>query len=258
MKKNLFIGALTVLMFSCASESEKSIEEARFMLDKGEFDAAIALMEPIVESEPNNNEAKFILGSALIGSFALEPKSGCQEGDTGYLGVLACLMDDREDNDDSGLKTFGRIAPEEVSANDNINRAVDVLVDIQDYSSRVPEKDVALQRLVARAFAISTTFKIIEANSSNEECNAGGPGVDEVPDDFDTGLLTAAQAQDFQDALIGIKADAITVGFNADFNLLTSVQNILEDVENAGGSILNAIRNIFEEAYNSPDQQVCS
>ena len=43
MKNSFVIGALMVLMLSCVSESQKGIEEARFLLDKGEFAEAIAI-----------------------------------------------------------------------------------------------------------------------------------------------------------------------------------------------------------------------
>lgn len=260
MKNSFVVGALMLLMLSCVSESQKGIEEARFLLDQGEFAQAIALLKPILADEPNNNEAKFLYGSALIGGFALEKKSGCLDTDTGYLGLLACLLDDKTADDSNGLKTFSRIAPENGSSNDEIAEAVDVLVSIESFNERVPEKDVALQRLVARAFAISSVFQVIGANSPNEnQCYVGGTGVDEIPDDYDSTLLVTAQAADFRANLEGIQTDAQTVGFDTDFNLITRVNDILDDLDAAGGSTLSSVVTIFDNAYiNQPGQQVCN
>lgn len=258
MKNSFVVGALMLLMLSCVSESQKGIEEARFLLDQGEFAQAIALLKPILADEPNNNEAKFLYGSALIGGFALEKKSGCRDTDTGYLGLLACLLDDKTADDSNGLKTFSRIAPENGNSNNEIAEAVDVLVSIEKFNERVPEKDVALQRLVSRAFAISSAFQVIGANSENTECNAGGAGVDDVPDEYDVSVLTATQAADFRANLEGIQTDAQIVGFDSNFNLITRVNDILSDLEANGGSNLNAVRDLFDGAYNTPAQQVCN
>lgn len=258
MKKNLLIGALAVLMFSCASDSQKGIEEARFALDKGNFAEAITLVQPILDAEPNNNEAKFIYGSALIGNFALEPKAGCRETDVGYLGVLACLLDNKDADDSNGLKTFARIAPEDASSNDDINLALSTLISIRNFSERVPEKDVALQRLVARSFDISATFQIAGVSSENVECNAGGAGVDEVPDDYDSTNIDSDEARSLRDNLEGIQVDARIVGFENDFNLVQRADAILDDIENYGVGTTAAVRLVFEEAYNTPAQQVCN
>ncbi|MCC7460153.1 MAG: hypothetical protein IT286_02510 [Proteobacteria bacterium] len=258
MKKQFLIGALAVLMFSCASDKQKGLEEARFLLDKGEFDAAIEQVQPIYEADPNNNEAKFIYASALIGNFALSPKPGCQATDTGYLGVLACLLDDKDEDDSNGLRTFGRIAPDDDSENASIKLAVNLLISIDEFSEITPRIDVALQRLVARSFSLSTTFKTVEANSPNLECNAGGAGVDEVPDDFASSNILQAEAANFRENLEGIEADAKIVGFEGSFNLVGRANAILDDLDNTGLNNTQAVRLIFESAYNSPDQQVCN
>lgn len=261
MKKKLFIGALAALMLSCASGTQSDIEKARFLLDEGEFQQAIDLMDPIVAADSSNNEAKFILGSALIGNFALEPKSGCQAEDTGYLGVLACLLDDKESGDTNGLQTFARIAPEDSGSNDDINRAVEILVSIDEFSENVPEVDVALQRLVARSFDISVTFQIAGANSPNvNQCYTGGTGQDEIPDDYDSSNIDRLEAQSFRDNLEAIEVDAKLVGFGDDFNLISRANNILADID-ANTSLSNtaSVRLVFDNSYiNKPGQQDCN
>ena len=258
MKKSILIGALSVLILSCASTEQKNLEHARFLLDKGECAQAIELVDPMLADDPDNTEAKFILGSALVGNFALEDKNGCQESDTGYLGILACLLDDKDADDQNGLKTFGRIAPTDSTSNEDINRAVETLVSIEDFSERVPEKDVALQRLVARAFNISATFQIAGISSPNVDCNAGGAGVDEIPDDYDATNINSIEAARFRENLEGIQADAIIVGFEADFNLIARANNILEDLDGYGVSTTTGVRALFDDAYNTPAQQVCN
>jgi hypothetical protein len=258
MKNRFLIGALAMLMFSCASDSQKGLEEARFLLDKGEFDAAIAAVEPILETEPNNNEAKFILASALVGNFALSPKDGCQDTDTGYLGVLACLLDDKDSGDTNGLKTFARIAPESGANNDDIRQAVSLLKSIETFDANTPRVDVALQRLVARSFALSTAFQVVGAVSANTVCNAGGPGVDDVPDDYDNTNIDSIEASDFRANLEGIQVDAAIVGFEGSFNLVNRANAILDDLDGYGISTTLAVRTLFDDSYNTPAQQVCN
>lgn len=123
MKKSLMFAALAMLFFSCASDSQKDIEQAQFYLDQGDFAKAIALADPIVTAEPSNNQAKFILSSALIGDFALSKKAGCKKTDTGYLGLLACLLDTKDSGDTNGLQSFERIAPKDNSDFSSIDRS---------------------------------------------------------------------------------------------------------------------------------------
>jgi len=258
MKNSFLVSMLAVLLLSCVPSTQKNLEEARFHLDKGEFSEAIALVQPILDEDPDNNEAKFIYASALIGSYALEPKSGCDESDTGYLGLLACLLDDKEADDPNGLKTFARISPDDATQDDDILEAVDVLQSIDAFDSKTPEKDVALQRMVGRAFFLSTILREAGASSPNEDCNAGGAGVDNVPDDFDSTNINATEATAFRENLEGIQSDANIVGFGDDFNLITRATDILNDIEDQGGSTLFAVRAVFENTFNSPDQQVCN
>lgn len=258
MKKFLVLGVFTALIFSCASETDKNIEKARFALDQGNYELAIELITPILEDDPNNNEAKFILGSAYIGTYALNPKPGCDEDDVGYLGLLACLVDEKSDDDDTGLQTFDRIAPEDNSLNDEINAAVEILTSIDTYDERTPLKDVALQRLVARAFAISTIYQIIGANSENSECNAGGAGVDEIPDEFDPTNLTAEQSEQFVANLEGIIVDSEESGLDLDFRLLTRSLDILAEIDAQGMSTRDSVIAVFNDSYASVEQQVCN
>lgn len=252
MKKFLLLTAVTLLFFSCATDTQKDLEQARFYLDQGDYAKAKALVEPILASEPNNNEAKFILGSALVGNFALSKKAGCKATDTGYLGILACLLDDSESTDTNGLKTFGRIAPEDSANNDDIAQAVSLLSDITTYSSVLPEKDVALQRLVARSFAISSLFQKVGANSDNLKCNSNlsDPNKDGIPDDYDTSNMTASDATLFIDNVGQLGVDAETVGFNKKFNLIKRSKAIQDDL-NAFGSVskLVAVKLLFDGAY---------
>ena len=259
MKKTVAMSLLTLFVFACANSTQQDLETARFKLDQGKFDEAIALVDPILDAEPNNNEAKFILGSALVGNFALNPKPGCKPTDIGYLGLLACLLDEKPASDPTGLTTFNRIAPTNSSLNNDINRAVDVLVSIKSFDDKTPEKDVALQRLVARAFAISTLYQIIGANTPNVSCNSGTSGqVDEVPDGYDPGNVTPELAVTFENNLIGIEQDARISGLEADFKISTQATAILDSLEAVGLSTQDSVITIFNEAYDTTAQQVCS
>lgn len=258
MKKwTIIMGFAAIFFASCASTEQKNLEEARFLLDQGKFDEAIALVQPIVEAEPNNNEAKFILASALVGNFALSPKAGCQSTDTGYLGALACILDEKDDSDENGLQTLGRIAPTSDEQNQEIDEAVELLESITTFSDQTPEVDVALQRMIARTFAISTIFNTIGITSENEDCNAGGAGVDEVPDDFDPDNITLAEAEQFVDNLEGIEEDSRIAGLDLDFNLFTTAQEVLDDIEGTGFDARDAVIEIFNESYNTAEQQIC-
>lgn len=258
MKNRFLIGALTMLLIACVQNTEQNLEEARFLLDQGKFSQAVSLLEPILVDEPSNTEAKFLLASAYVGEAALSPNHNCQSTDTGYLGTLACLLDDKSADDDSGLKTFNRISPDNNDLDDELQRAIDLLVSVKKFNDKTPEKDVALQRLIARVFAVSAVFKTVEANSPNTQCNGGGPGVDDVPDDYDSSVLTSAQASNFRKNLEGIKADATIVGFADDFNLVTRINDILASLDAIGGSTLNSVKTAFDNAYNSAPQQVCN
>lgn len=254
MKKFLLLGALAMLFTSCASDEQKDLEKARFYLDQGEYQKAIDLTQPIVDAEPNNNPAKFILASALVGTFALGDKAGCPATDTGYLGLLACLLDDKAAGDQTGLKTFGRIAPEDSSNNDNIKTAVDYLVSIKTFTNDLPEADVALQRLVARAFDVSALMQEIGVNSPNVACNSDSndPDPDGIPDDYDSSNIGYPESQRFLKDLEGIETDAKIAGFDNDFNLITRARDILDEVQqNAGVTDTESVRILFDETYAS-------
>lgn len=259
MKKSLIIGVLAALMLSCASQTDKDIEQARFALDHGDFSLAVELAKPIVDAEPKNNEAKFILASAYVGVYALNPKPGCDKADVGYLGLLACILDNPDSTDSIGLRTFDRIAPADNSLNDDINLAVTLLTSISKYDDVTPLRDVALQRLVARVFAISTIYQTIGANSENlNKCYTGGTGSDGVPDDYDANLITADDADLYIANLAGIQQDAIDAGLNADFELLTRATEILNTLNGLGLSNRAALIKTFNESYASTAQQVCN
>ncbi|MEZ4845869.1 MAG: hypothetical protein R2877_02565 [Bdellovibrionota bacterium] len=167
-------------------------------------------------------------------------------------------MDDKDADDTNGLKTFQRIAPEEGDNNESIQQAVDLLSSIEEFDERTPRIDVALQRLVARSFALSSTFQVVGATSPNTDCNAGGAGVDEVPDDYDATNIDQAEARQFRDNLEGIEVDAKIVGFEGSFNLVGRATAILDDLNGYGLSNTASVRLLFENSYNTPAQQVCN
>jgi hypothetical protein len=240
MKKIFLLGLAMTLLSSCVPNNDKNIEEARFFLDKGEFSRAATLAQEVLEGDPDNNEAKFIYGSALIGTFALSPKSGCDDADTGYLGVLACLLDDSEEGDNSGFKTFGRIAPVNDNQNEDIQTALTVLSSIDSFNKAVPQKDVALQRLIARTFALSTVYERTNANSCNNAAIAGT---------YSSTPINTTVAEEFVENLRGIQADADEAGLDLDFRVLVRANRILDDIDEVGGTEQDAVRALFDDAF---------
>ncbi|MCB0272379.1 MAG: hypothetical protein KDD46_05135 [Bdellovibrionales bacterium] len=225
MRKIFFLCVTAFLFTACASNAEKAIEEARFLLDKGEFEQAIDKLDDIVDDDPTNLEATFLLATAYVGQAASEPRINCEEEDTGILGLLACFLREKTDDDRLGLATFARIAPATLTEVDNVRTGIDLLADIDlddiTRSNSFSEKDVYAQIAIARMLTLSTITTISEANTGDEaDCNAS--------------LISSSEADDFRSDLAQVQEDLDNAGFPSNFALITRSRDILDAINNAG------------------------
>lgn len=236
---SMFLGLF--LLFCAPSSADKTIEEARFHLDKGEFSQAIEKLEDLVAKDPNNNEAVFLLSSAYLGQAAQEPRSGCDEEETGLLGLLACFLATKDPDDRLGFRTFARIAPAEVDDVAVLDTGIDLLNGIENITSSntFTQIDVFAQIAMSRMFKLSGITTAAQANTGNDaDCNA-----DLIDDD---------QAAGFKEDLDLIRQDLNNANFPSDFRLLTRAEAISDALEDAGFTTLTVgVQTIIADAFSN-------
>ncbi|MCB0327596.1 MAG: hypothetical protein KDD52_08260 [Bdellovibrionales bacterium] len=263
MKTFLLSILSTFLLVSCVGSADKAIEQAKFYLDKGEFSKAIEIIEPIAQNSPENDEAQFVYASALIGDASLTPRSGCQAGDVGYLGLLACLQDAPQGGE-SDIDTFVRIAPDDADKIDQLIQATGILENLD--AGSISSQDIAFQRMISRLFEIASVLTLIGATSENNVCNtAPMSGLsDDVPDDFDhvNPALTTAQSDRFSNNLDKISEDSEEAGLGSTFVLAKRASSILDDVQqdiiSQGGDSALGLHVFFVSIFATPAKLTCS
>jgi hypothetical protein len=242
MNKHWLSFVLIALIFigCAASSTDEAIEEARFFLDNGEFAAAIEKLNPIVEDEPNNAEAVFLLGSAYVGQAAQSPRPVCDDDETGVLGILSCFLKDSDSGTTTGLfGTFARIAPPTVEDVDGLLRGIDLLnsIDNIDDDNTFTQRDVFAQIALGRMFSLSSLVTVANANDNNG-------------DDCDVTLIEEEDSDQFITDLEEIQSDVNNAGFKSDFRLLTRAAEIAQDLEDSGIADTNeAVRTLFRDTF---------
>lgn len=227
MKKSFLLLLLSVTLLSCASDSQQAIEEARFLLDNGSFAEAIDKLDDIVADDPTNLEATFLLSTAYVGQAANEPRTQCEDEDTGILGLLACFLREKSNSDRLGLATFARIAPATETEVANVRTGINLLtgIDHDDITgdNSFSSQDVYAQIAIARMITLSTIATISRANTGTEA-------------DCDADLIEEDDAVNFRADLDTVQSDLDNAGFPSDFRLLTRAADIFDTLENAGFS----------------------
>jgi putative thioredoxin len=123
------------------SEAKARLEEARGALDDGDRDAAAELLEPVVEDEPGNGEAKVLLARALVFENAERARALAEEADVAdgtlrqireSVQTLARLIDLAEAPDalPEGDGRDDYVAGVEALAEGNYDTAVERFVDV--------------------------------------------------------------------------------------------------------------------------------
>lgn len=242
--KKLLLAMMALVLMSCgASDSDKAIEEARFLLDRGEFTEAIAKLEPIVDDDPSNLEATFMLATAYIGQASDEPRPRCTDEETGVLGILACYLRTKDDDDRLGVGTFARVAPAELNEVNNLDDGIALLQGLNlsriSRNNTFSAEDVYAILAISRMFELSSVITIAQANTGDES-------------DCDADEINEAQAQDFRDNLEQIDDDLQNAGFPSDFRLFTRTQAIFDTLANAGFTDNTiAVRTIVADAFSN-------
>jgi hypothetical protein len=205
---------LLLVSFGCSGGVDNKMEEVQFLLDQGNYAAAMTKASEAVAEAPDNQQAKFLLASAMIGDSVITARSRCPN-DTGYLGLLACLQDNQSANEATPMMTFYRIAPDEATKLGELESATDMLVTltttVQDPALL---RDSYLQLWVARLFEISGVTTRLGVCTSNYHPDA----------------LTDAQFERFKTNLNEIPGDADKAGLPIDLGLNTRTIDILNSI----------------------------
>lgn len=204
--RKIFTLALYVSCFlfvqGCVNSSESRLEEVRSLLDKGRFDDALALAQVSVDEDPENLQARSYLAEANLGAGALSGTPDCPVGDTGVLGLLACLQDDAEAGQ-SKLQTFRRIAPANATKVAQIEAATDQFQELA--GSAISNRNIYLLLFLSRLFEISGALTLVDSN-----CVIGA--------DFDGTRFSAN--------LDALPSDGANAGLPSDLSLFNSINEI--------------------------------
>ncbi|MEZ4704691.1 MAG: hypothetical protein R3A11_05830 [Bdellovibrionota bacterium] len=261
--KKILLSLVVLFCVSCATDADKAIEEAKFLLDQGKFSEALAVIKPVAQNNPNNDQAQFVYASALIGDAGLSARQGCPSTDTGYLGLLACLQDNPSGGQ-SDMDTFVRIAPDSISKNNQLVQATNLLANLN--SGDISSQDIAFQRMISRLFEIAGVMTAIGANSANDVCNTTPANAlkDSVPDDFDhtAPALTTTESERFSENLQKISNDAEAAGLGSSFALASRAASILGDVQtniaSQGGDSRLGLHVFFVSIFASASKLTCN
>jgi hypothetical protein len=204
--------ALAVGLAGCADETDQLLEEAHFLLDGAHYEEAAAKAQQVLDVDPANAEATFVLGSSLIAMSVLE------EGET-YLDRLALVLDVRGAGE-SDMDTFLRIAPAALTGD-----ALQDLQDGRDMLLAVPDAEKTqvfwLQIYIGTMFEVAAAVTEIGANSEDNICNMT-PSVtrpDGVPDSFSPTALSGEGSTRFRDNLHNANTYGTSAGLPEHFAL---------------------------------------
>lgn len=201
---------VSLLLIGCASDIDKKIEEIRFLLDHGKFSEAVTEAQQVVDAAPDNQEGQFLLATALFGDAVLTARTKCKNSnDTGYLGLVACIMDSKTSGTDLG--TFTRIAPDDTTQLDKLEECTNTLVNLTATATGARLQDVYLQLWVSRLFEI--------AGVTTRLC---------VPT-FNPSALTSDEITRFQTNLGQVNDDAAHANLPSSFDISTRIGTILAD-----------------------------
>ncbi len=212
-----WIVMLALLAASCAGSRDKAVEDAQFLLDQGNYTEAAAAVQPIVAANPKDQQATFILASALLGNGVL--------GEHGsYLGLLSKLLGDQGSK--TGFQTFGRIAPTTAGLPD-LQEARDLLINLATFVDADNQKNVYLQLYMARLYEIASVITVTGA------CSATG---------YNPQALTSSDQDRFKDNLNNVNDDGQKAGLPTDFGLNDRITTILNNLNLAAtfGDFLNS------------------
>ncbi len=250
------------LLLRCSSGLERQIEEVQFLLDDGKYSEAVDKARLAVSNDPENVDARLLLASALLGDALLSGGKGCDETDTGFLGLVACLQDQQSEGETDFI-TFSRVAPDVNDQVAKLEEARDTLITLTGEAQGAELRDVFLKLYFARLFEISGAVTRLGANSDNEICNSSPDSAfkDDVPDSFLANALSADQVSRFQDNLENVNDDGQSAGLPDDFSLNERITSILVDLTssiNAAGDNATGAANFFDDQFNSADKALCT
>jgi hypothetical protein len=205
-----------LLLTGCVGSVDQKLEQIQFMLDQGQYAEAATAAAEVVAASPDNLQARFLFASARLGQSSLSARSRCPN-DTGYLGILACLQDERTSTETSDLATFRRIAPDNTDRIGELETATDTLIGL---TSTVTDptflRDVYLQLWMARMFEIAGVTTQLKACTT----------------EFDPNLSDAELAR-FRSNLENAPGDAANAGLPGDLELNSRVSSILDGLNAA-------------------------
>ncbi|MFH1017482.1 MAG: hypothetical protein V1798_04775 [Pseudomonadota bacterium] len=207
--------AFLFLAAGCVGSRDSAVEQAQFLLDHGNYTEAAALLQPVVAANPQDDQATFLLASALIGKSVLGTSRS-------YLGLFADLLNDPSTGE-TGFQTFARIAPASSSSISDLEAATDLLENLTTFASSVQLGDVYLQLYISRLFEISGVITQVGV------CGAGYDPTAFVAD-------TAANDR-FQQNLDQVNGDGVNAGIPSDFPLTSRITSIVEDLNTPGGTL---------------------
>lgn len=259
MKQTRFLCfSLLLFLLNCASEKAELKEEVRFLLDARQYTQAIEKAREVVAKDSDDAEASFLLASALLGDAALSGANNCPEGDQGILGLLACLADPLEP-DENDLSSFLRIAPD-LARLANLEEATDIFKVLDANALSDADRDNVFIRLYAsRLFELGGALTRVGLKTANDECNhclnmtlgCVMSMKDEVPDGFDADALTPEQETRFRENLTEVNEVGGDLGLSQDFSLILRADQIAMDLG------IDPIPTFFDTTFNSATQATC-
>ena len=254
----LLLFLVSFSLTSCVDSLNRDIEEIQFLLDAGDYDEAIRIGENLISEDSTNREASVLLASAYLGRGSLSGGAGCQDEDTGVVGLLACVVDSRSNNE-SNLETFSRIAPPEERISD-VERAVELLsaskTEVSLSTDEVEFRDISLKLFVARIFFVSSGLTFVGATSENQVCNSNenAPLKDDVPDEYDSSVITEDYADEYLLNLETLNQDGADGGFPSDFDLFSRIVDIRQEIEDIPGAPTLTNEQLLEAYFDSQFQ----
>ena len=208
----LAVVALLAVFASCgAREIDAQLEHARFALDRGEWDAAIANGRAALDADPSNVEAALLLSSAYAG------RSGF-----GVMKLTAAIADASRDRD---LFDAVRDAMTETIINiDDLRSAIAVLVDefIPNRPENIRYDDAGLQA------ALLMLIEVYAASPFMAQPTIDGP--------IDVSQITPEMKDRVQEDLIAADDRSVDAGIDASDPLVTNMRETYCTLKRASGT----------------------
>ncbi len=232
VRSGISILVLGLWAAGCAGSRDSSIEEAQFLLDHSKFTEAAALVQPIVTANPQDEQATFVLASALLGKAVLG-------NNRTYLGLLGDLLETPASGE-TEFQTFARIAPDSSDQLSDLETATNLLKNLTTFVKTLSSEDVYLQLYISRLFEIAGVVTQVGV------CATGG--YDPTAFIADTG-----ETARFQDNLANVNGDGKKAGLPTDFPLVSRISSISETINSQG--IADFLNSEFGAAGIS--EQIC-